>query len=288
MGVRAPAQDGSPTAPGRVGIGATEMRSVSGYDARPNPLVARKSKTFASVLDCTTHVGAPAHCAARLSGSRTRRLRMLVGRLIQHVPLGTAPRPARRAWAPRSSRRADTVVADTLPKVDPSMDSPTPDEQLEALIKDHFDAIFRVAYSVVRDQALAEDVAQDAILKGWTALPTFRGESSLRSWMLRITYNTAIGTLRKRREELRDPAVLPESGRVHTEDDALGAISMGAFANALNRLDELSRSIVVLREIEGMSYEDIAQTLGVPLPTVKTRLLRARRQLAIALEGWQP
>lgn len=165
----------------------------------------------------------------------------------------------------------------------------TPEELLDELVRDHLDSVYRVAYSVVRDAALAEDVSQDAILKAWRALPTFRGESSLRSWVLRITHNTAISTLRKRREEIRDPDMLPEQESLSTtEQQAVGRLSIDAFEDALNQLDELSRSIVVLREIEGMSYDEIASMLDVPLPTVKTRLLRSRRVLAVALEDWRP
>ena len=148
--------------------------------------------------------------------------------------------------------------------------------------------MYRVAFSVVRDSALAEDVSQDAILKAWNALPTFRGDSSLRSWLLRITHNTAISSLRKRREELRDPDLLPEAPtRTSTESEVLDRISMADFEEALDKLDELSRSIVVLREIEGLPYDEIAELLEVPLPTVKTRLLRARRVLAAALSDWR-
>lgn len=165
----------------------------------------------------------------------------------------------------------------------------TPEQQLEELVREHLDAVYRVAFSVVRDSALAEDVSQDAILKAWNALPTFRGESSLRSWLLRITHNTAISTLRKRREEVRDPNLLPERATESTtERKVVDRLSIDAFEEALDQLDELSRSIVVLREIEGLSYDEIAEILEVGLPTVKTRLLRARRVLASALEGWRP
>lgn len=171
----------------------------------------------------------------------------------------------------------------------PHMTEPTPAEQLEELVREHLDAVYRVAFSVVRDSALAEDVAQDAILKAWKALPTFRGESSLRSWLLRITHNTAISTLRRRREEYRDPDLLPEHEQlITTEKKVVDTLSMNAFEEALESLDELSRSIVVLREVEGMAYDEISEALDVPLPTVKTRLLRARRTLAVALEGWRP
>ena len=125
-------------------------------------------------------------------------------------------------------------------------------------------------------------------MKAWNALPTFRGDSSLRSWLLRITHNTAISTLRRRREEVRDPELLPEvETRSSTERQVVDRMSMGAFEEALDQLDELSRSIVVLREIEGLSYDEIASLLDVALPTVKTRLLRARRVLANALSDWR-
>ncbi len=188
-------------------------------------------------------------------------------------------------------RRAQSTVSlrATPPDELPRMTEQTPAEQLEELVREHLDAVYRVAYSVVRDSALAEDVAQDAILKAWKALPTFRGDSSLRSWLLRITHNTAISTLRRRREEYRDPDLLPEHEQlITTEKKVVDALSMNAFEQALESLDELSRSIVVLREVEGMSYDEISEALDVPLPTVKTRLLRARRTLAAALEGWRP
>lgn len=181
---------------------------------------------------------------------------------------------------------AGTIDLRAATKMTPDL---TPEQQLEALVRDHLDAVYRVAFSVVRDSALAEDVSQDAILKAWNALPSFRGDSSLRSWLLRITHNTAISTLRRRREEVRDPDLLPErESTSSTEHQVVDNLSIDAFEAALDRLDELSRSIVVLREIEGLSYDEIAEILEVGLPTVKTRLLRARRILASALEGWRP
>ncbi len=160
--------------------------------------------------------------------------------------------------------------------------------QLEELMTEHAEAAYRVALSVTRDPDLAQDVTQDAMLKAWQALPTFRGDSPLRNWVLRITHNTAISALRKRREVLQDPFEMPEQevGR-SVERQAHGRLALDAFEAALGELDELTRSIVVLREVESLSYDEIADLLDVPLPTVKTRLLRARRQLAAALEGWR-
>lgn len=170
------------------------------------------------------------------------------------------------------------------------------DQKLERLIAEHGEAVYRVAVSVVRDPTAAEDVAQEALLKAWQALPSYRGEAPLRSWLLRITHNTAVSSIRRRREDPLDPALLPDhtptGAGVAAADSPEHAVerraSMAAFETALAELDDLSRSIVVLRELEGMSYEDIAQLLDVPLPTVKTRLLRARRVLSVSLEGWRP
>lgn len=162
-------------------------------------------------------------------------------------------------------------------------------EELRQLVVEHGDAVYRLALSVVRDSALAEDVAQETMLKAWIALPTFRGDSSVRSWVMRIAHNTAVSTLRTQRMLVMDPQDLPErvtlterSVERRVESDAV----MDHFVEALDELDELSRSIVVLRELEGMAYDEIARLLEVPLPTVKTRLLRARRRLSRVLQEW--
>lgn len=239
-------------------------------------------------------------------GTRTHQLEQVPARLLDRAerlksmatPALFRSREARTMANSLTVGWSDTVVivyggptqsiGSTLPPIDDSGGSEAPTAaQLELLVREHLDAVYRVALSIVRDSALAEDVAQDALLKAWRALPEFRGDSSMRSWLLRITHNTAISTIRKRREELREPELLPE--RAHgssTEGQVMGSMSVDAFELALDALDKLSRSIVVLREIEGMSYEEISETLEVPLPTVKTRLLRARRVLANALEGW--
>lgn len=162
-------------------------------------------------------------------------------------------------------------------------------DDLHKLVVEHGDAIYRLALSVVRDKSLAEDVAQETLVKAWLALPSFRAESSLRSWVLRIAHNTAISTLRQRRAVVIDPQEFPEE-ETRPERSVESRVQSGAvmdeFVDALDTLDELSRSIVVLRELEGMAYDEIAEVLGVPLPTVKTRLLRARRRLGTALREW--
>lgn len=169
----------------------------------------------------------------------------------------------------------------------PDLKEPSPAE-LEALVREHWAAVYRTVLVLVRDHALAEDITQDSLLKAWKALPKFRGDSSLRSWILRIAHNTAISALRKRRFEPREPWNLPDaSGSAETSDLAIGSVLMEQFQSALADLPAQTRAIVVLREVEGRSYEDIARIVQLPVTTVKTRLFRARRHLGKALEGWK-
>lgn len=192
--------------------------------------------------------------------------------------------PSRGSGAPTTRDRSPSRPDADILEMDPA-------DALAELTRRHADAVYRVALSVTRSHELAEDVSQDALLKAWQALPTFRSDSPLKNWLLRITHNTAISALRKRRDVHIDPMEMPESpspAHLSVEARVQDRVSIDAFEDALQELDELSRSVVVLREVEGMSYEEISQVLEVPLPTVKTRLLRARRLLATALEGWQP
>ena len=150
------------------------------------------------------------------------------------------------------------------------------DELLREIIDEHSPSMFRVARSIVHDSALAEDVVQESIVKAWRGLAGYRAESSLRSWLLRITHNTAISMLRKRREDVRDPSVMPEASSgidyASPERTVDGRMMVDQLWVALDQLDPISRTIVVLREIESMSYEDIVETMQLPLPTIKTRL----------------
>ncbi len=157
-----------------------------------------------------------------------------------------------------------------------------------AIVNEYGPAVYRLAKSVVRDSALADDVAQETFIKVWKHLPDYRGDGSLRGWILRIAHNQAVSTLRKIRDSATDPERMPERhDPIGTNRLVEGRIATSELIEALDELDELSRAIVVLREVEGFSYDEIAETLGVPIPTVKTRLLRARRDLARRLDDWR-
>ncbi len=164
-----------------------------------------------------------------------------------------------------------------------------PRSLLQSMIGEHSAAMFRLAKSIVRDSALAEDVVQESLMKAWQAAGSFRGDSSMRSWILRITQNTAISMLRKRREDFRDPVNVPEIPDLvgQTDRQAAGRAMVNDLWIALADLDQTSRTIVVLRELEGLTYEEISDVLDLPLPTIKTRLFRSRRTLASVLEEWR-
>lgn len=163
------------------------------------------------------------------------------------------------------------------------------DAALAALIDEHSGSVYRLARSIVGDPGLADDVTQETFIKVWKHLAEFRGDGSIRGWVLRIAHREAIAALRRRRESATDP----DHFRDHLADVSVsrmveGRLAYQEFLATLDSLDELSRAVLVLREVEGMPYDEIAETLDVPVPTVKTRLLRARRRMSTVLEGWRP
>jgi len=150
------------------------------------------------------------------------------------------------------------------------------DAALRRLFEAHAASVHRMARSVVRDPGLAEDVTQETFIRAWERAHTYRGEAPIRHWLLRIAHNLAVSTLRTIREESTDPARLPSGSATRPEQLVEDRLAIEA---ALDHLDPLSRAVVVLREVEQLTYAEISDVLQVPLPTVKTRLFRARGQL---------
>lgn len=164
---------------------------------------------------------------------------------------------------------------------------PGPDAVGE-IVNRHGRAMFRVAVAVVHDAALAEDVVQEATIKAWLRLDSYRGDGSFRGWLLRITHNTAVSTLRSTREQPWDPGWIPPSSAPSAERSVIAATELRAAILTFARLDPLSRTIMALREGEGLKYDEIAEALGITVGQVKIRLLRARRRLAAAVERGEP
>ena len=161
-------------------------------------------------------------------------------------------------------------------------------EMLRAAIDRHAAYIYRIALSIVRDRALADDVVQETMIRAWRGGPIQPDGDMPRAWLARVARNAAIGILRRRREELYGSDAIPEAeSSVNPARTVEGRAALDQLRGALGALDEGDRALIVLREIEGMTYEEIAETMELPLSTVKTRLFRARQQLKRALEEWR-
>jgi RNA polymerase sigma-70 factor (ECF subfamily) len=155
------------------------------------------------------------------------------------------------------------------------------------LVSRYYPGVVRVVYRLCGDTGLAEDMAQEAFLRGWINLPSFHPQSSLRNWLYRIAVNATLDVLRRRPEEtLEDEAVQmfpdqamgPETALIEKERVAL-------LQQAVRSLPEAARSVLVLREYGGLSYQEIASVLDVPVGTVMSRLNYARNRLRELLEG---
>src|SRR5690606_29119788 len=155
--------------------------------------------------------------------------------------------------------------------------------------------ILRLLSRFIRDPAEVEDVAQEAFIKAYRALPQFRGDSAFYTWLYRIAINTAKNHLSALGRRTSSPSEYEnEDGETFDETDNLSDIntpeSMMATREiaetvnlAIEALPEELRTAIVLREIEGMSYEDIAQSMGCPIGTVRSRIFRAREAIAARL-----
>lgn len=160
----------------------------------------------------------------------------------------------------------------------------------------HNRRLYRIARSIVRNDSEAEDIVQEAYLHAFRNLALFRGESSLATWLARITINEALGRLRRERltvgletlEEQRPEAQIIPFPQSTTSGDPEQNMAqrevMRLVEQAIDSLPEIFRIVLVTRVMEGMSVEETADLLGVPAETVKTRLHRARRLLRKHLE----
>jgi RNA polymerase sigma factor (sigma-70 family) len=157
--------------------------------------------------------------------------------------------------------------------------------------------LFRIARAVLRDEAEAEDVLQEAYTRAFAAIGGFRGEASVATWLTRIVLNEAHTRLRRRRPtaDLDEVEIAQHDGRVIAFPHLAGAEDPEVHAaraqirrlleRAVDALPEAFRLVFILREVEELTVEETAEHLGLPEATVKTRLHRARRRLRHALEA---
>ncbi len=169
-------------------------------------------------------------------------------------------------------------------------------EAFEEMVARHRDKMYARAFSIVHNEEEAIDLSQEAWIKAWQRLQQFEGDSSFTTWMTRITINLCLDHLRRNNRFRVEP--MPES---RDEPEAWERLLPPVWTNptenlereelrqridsAMSKLSEAHRTVLVLHEFEGMEYKQIAETIGVSIGTVMSRLFYARRRLAALLAG---
>ena len=168
----------------------------------------------------------------------------------------------------------------------------------EMLVVKYQRRIERLIGRMVRDVDLVPDIAQETFIRAYRAIPKFRGESAFYTWLYRIAVNTA----KKALMELKRDPLITESARASRDDDdetsrveneqsdgetpdaVLASKQIAAAVNfAIEALSDELRQAITLREIEGLSYEEIAEMMNCPIGTVRSRIFRAREAIALRL-----
>jgi RNA polymerase sigma-70 factor, ECF subfamily len=155
----------------------------------------------------------------------------------------------------------------------------------------HLDALYRVALRLTGDPARAEDLVQDTMLKAYRSWQQYRPGTNAKGWLLTILRNTFINDYRRRKlepvamdlEAVEPHAITRDVAEADPEGDFFARIVDEKVLEAIDALPTEFREVLVLSDMEGMSYAEIAEALQVPIGTVKSRLFRARRQLQAAL-----
>ena len=162
----------------------------------------------------------------------------------------------------------------------------------EELVLNNQKNVYNLALKMTRNEEDALDISQEAFLKAFRQIGSFRGESRLSVWLYRLTYNLCIDFLRKKPRSQTVSLTYDddESGETTNievpdlrnlpEDIAVRAETRRTIAAGINELGHKHREVFVMREVTGMSYDEMAVTLGVNVGTVKSRLARARTRLS--------
>lgn len=183
---------------------------------------------------------------------------------------------------------------DTVDELEARSHAPAVRERLEAEALSHIDALYRTALRMTRNQSDAEDLVQEAYLRAIRSLDQYRDGTNLRAWLFRIMTNAYINDYRKRSrrpsssslddieefylyDHLIDSGVQPASER--PEDIVLNRLTADDVLKALDSLSDEFRHVVLLADVEGFTYREIAEILDIPVGTVMSRLYRARRKL---------
>ena len=158
----------------------------------------------------------------------------------------------------------------------------------EELIRRYQDRVYNLCRYMLRDPQDAQDAAQDVFLKAYKGLKDFRPDASLYTWLHRIAVNTCLDYKRKARRDALKKEPLPEdlpSTEPFPSELYESRENTESIQAALQKLPEKLRAPIVLREIDGLSYEEVAEVLHASVGTVKSRISRAREELRRILQG---
>lgn len=155
--------------------------------------------------------------------------------------------------------------------------------------------VYSIAVGMLRDREEARDVAQEAFIKVHRYIEYFKGDASFYTWLYRITVNLCIDSIRRKGSRGNDPVEFDESVKMDVAEANIGALGSRLGTNpqksalraelgnriteAMGQIPEAHRQILLLREVEGMSYEDLSRTLNIPKGTVMSRLFHARLKM---------
>lgn len=163
----------------------------------------------------------------------------------------------------------------------------------ETLVQQHERLVYNLALRTLGNDADAQDAAQEAFIKAWTGLGSFRGDSKFSVWIYRLTNNVCLDMLRKRKNEAISLTMPDDEGEDTTLDIPDESSSpqrilekkeqMEDLQKAIDTLPEDYRRVLLLREVSDLSYEEIAKVLDMDLGTVKSRIFRARKKLCAIL-----
>jgi RNA polymerase sigma-70 factor (ECF subfamily) len=174
------------------------------------------------------------------------------------------------------------------------------DRAFQALVVRYQRKVYAVALGIVRDTDSAWDVAQEAFVRAHGHLAELEGEEAFVKWLFRITSHLSIDSVRRERRSLKDSVEDVPEGQLHgggegilstplgldPADNALRRELAGRMEAALSELPEIHREILVLRELEGLSYEELAERLGIQKGTVMSRLFHARKKMQLLLADY--
>jgi RNA polymerase sigma-70 factor, ECF subfamily len=159
--------------------------------------------------------------------------------------------------------------------------------EVRELIRDQIPALRRYARALVRDRDSADDLVQDTLVRAINAEHQWQPGTNLRAWLFTILHNVYVGD---RRKLARRPSVVPidsEEWRLEAPSNQVPTVQLGELDRAISTLPEHQRMTLLLVGLQGMAYEEVAQIMGVPLGTVRSRLSRARHSLQELLDAAQ-